>query len=280
LIDEYVQDEPRTDDDVHFDRPPADPEPSTKEPESVGRSDSEQTLSRNVVIRQAQVSQESAEADASQSDLLNQANTSTSSTNISHIPPFLSLKPTWSSPTLTTSNESFPSRPIPFSLDAERSTEHDIHPNYNSLPTLSSRLMSALLSRPPTQGTSTSTRKTHDGLFMTPSNVISDRNLEHQYPNRSASLFASSATIQHTQTLPISITHGSSFSSLSFIPPSGAPGFLGDHTWDRGFSDDFDKTEDHSGSVILKDRLEGEGYEGVLDVPLADKVNWIVEHHH
>ncbi|KIJ64193.1 hypothetical protein HYDPIDRAFT_112140 [Hydnomerulius pinastri MD-312] len=35
----------------------------------------------------------------------------------------------------------------------------------------------------------------------------------------------------------VSITHGTPFGSAPFIPPSGAPGFAGDRTWDRGFSE-------------------------------------------
>jgi hypothetical protein len=56
----------------------------------------------------------------------------------------------------------------------------------------------------------------------------------------------------------------------SVIPPSGAPGFTtGDHSWDRGFSEDFNEEQ---GKVLLTDRREREGYVGVLDDALASLV--------
>jgi hypothetical protein len=42
--------------------------------------------------------------------------------------------------------------------------------------------------------------------------------------------------------------------------------------WDRGFSDDYDAEKADRGTVLLKERKEGDGYEGVLDVPLASLV--------
>jgi hypothetical protein len=73
------------------------------------------------------------------------------------------------------------------------------------------------------------------------------------------------------------ISHGTPFGShiSLFMPPSGAPGFTGgDHSWDRGFSEDFNKEE--QGKVLLTDRREGEGYVGVLDDALASLVKLLI----
>jgi len=65
-----------------------------------------------------------------------------------------------------------------------------------------------------------------------------------------------------------SITHGSAFAAKTYIAPSGAPGFSGDHTWDKGFQ--FDKERVERASLRLMGRKEVTI--GVLTVPLADKL--------
>jgi hypothetical protein len=50
------------------------------------------------------------------------------------------------------------------------------------------------------------------------------------------------------------ISHGTPFASRPYIPPSGAPGFAGDHAWDKGFSNDFDKERVERKNVSLQGR--------------------------
>lgn len=45
------------------------------------------------------------------------------------------------------------------------------------------------------------------------------------------------STFMHVAHQPSGITRGTPFSAHPYIPPSGAPGFAGDRTWDKGFSD-------------------------------------------
>ncbi|KIK92085.1 hypothetical protein PAXRUDRAFT_595630 [Paxillus rubicundulus Ve08.2h10] len=88
------------------------------------------------------------------------------------------------------------------------------------------------------------------------------------------------------------ITHGSPFASTPYIPPTGAPGFAGDRTWDRGFSEALIQDEElgmvdpvglgptvemkakgrsttRKGVTLLG---RGEGTVGVLDGEMADLV--------
>ncbi|KAI0691826.1 TLD-domain-containing protein [Cytidiella melzeri] len=67
---------------------------------------------------------------------------------------------------------------------------------------------------------------------------------------------------------PSSITHGTPFGSQPYIAPSGAPGFAGDRTWDKGFQYHKDSVE----RVSLKLTGRKEVTVGVLTVPLADKL--------
>lgn len=45
------------------------------------------------------------------------------------------------------------------------------------------------------------------------------------------------STYVHAAHHTTGITRGTPFGAHPYIPPSGAPGFAGDHTWDKGFSD-------------------------------------------
>lgn len=45
------------------------------------------------------------------------------------------------------------------------------------------------------------------------------------------------STYMHAAHQTSGITRGTPFGAQPYIPPSGAPGFAGDHTWDKGFSD-------------------------------------------
>jgi len=55
------------------------------------------------------------------------------------------------------------------------------------------------------------------------------------------------------------------------VPPSGAPGFAGDHAWDKGFSDDYFANERVERKSV---RLEGrrEMTSSVLEMELVDLV--------
>ena len=53
--------------------------------------------------------------------------------------------------------------------------------------------------------------------------------------------------------LDVYLTHTTPFGSTLYIPPSGAPGFEGDHHWDRGgFAEDWDKeqAQENNGKVV------------------------------
>lgn len=72
-----------------------------------------------------------------------------------------------------------------------------------------------------------------------------------------------------------SITHGTPFAAHPYQPPSGAPGFTGDRSWDKGFQ--FDKENIERTSIRLLGRKEATI--GVLSVSVADKVcSSLVQH--
>ncbi|EPS94800.1 hypothetical protein FOMPIDRAFT_1169299 [Fomitopsis schrenkii] len=68
--------------------------------------------------------------------------------------------------------------------------------------------------------------------------------------------------------LDTAITHGTPFAAAPFVPATGAPGFAGDRRWDKGFSDNFEKTRVDKKSVRLVGRKEMTA--PVLTVELAD----------
>ncbi|KAI0027603.1 TLD-domain-containing protein, partial [Vararia minispora EC-137] len=73
------------------------------------------------------------------------------------------------------------------------------------------------------------------------------------------------------QALATSFTHGTPFAPHTFVPASGAPGFAGDRTWDKGFEFDPDLGEDgKKRGVSLNGRTSMTA--GVLDVDLADQL--------
>ncbi|TFK81490.1 TLD-domain-containing protein [Polyporus arcularius HHB13444] len=76
------------------------------------------------------------------------------------------------------------------------------------------------------------------------------------------------ATVSEGAPLDTAITHGTPFAPHAFVPPSGAPGFTGDRTWDKGF--EFDKTQVERRSIRLTGRKEMTV--PVLNVDLADQL--------
>lgn len=79
------------------------------------------------------------------------------------------------------------------------------------------------------------------------------------------------AAVSHTRATTIagpSITHGTPFAAHPYLPPSGAPGFTGDRTWDKGFQ--FDREDVERASIKLLGRKEVTT--SVLTVAMADKV--------
>ncbi|KAF8835812.1 TLD-domain-containing protein [Paxillus ammoniavirescens] len=131
------------------------------------------------------------------------------------LPPRLSgtaSPPSISSPTgSTTSLPLSSSPPLP---PAQMSSSPPAH---GTLSRLSSSLVSLLPSSRP-RGTLPTSAATLPPSFAASSSAPSTIS--------GSSPFASAA-----------ITHGSPFASTPYIPPTGAPGFAGDRTWDHGFSE-------------------------------------------
>ncbi|KAH7908565.1 TLD-domain-containing protein [Hygrophoropsis aurantiaca] len=115
--------------------------------------------------------------------------------------------------------------------------------------------------------------------FLPSARARSSTNATASFPPSSTTIATSSAhsTISHhSHTLPHSsvaeITHGTPFGSTPYTAPSGAPGFAGDHAWDKGFSDSFEREKDRAEkkSVHLSGRREGTA--DILSVEVADKI--------
>lgn len=84
------------------------------------------------------------------------------------------------------------------------------------------------------------------------------------------------------------ITRGTPFASQPYIPPSGAPGFAGDRTWDKGFSDTLEDEEMFEVNGVLSKSKKGgkkvgkgvklvgrrEGTVGVLSEDIANLVRF------
>jgi hypothetical protein len=68
------------------------------------------------------------------------------------------------------------------------------------------------------------------------------------------------------------LTHGTPFTSQSYIPPTGAPGFEGDRTWNKSHFEFDPESEVSRKSVILKSRKDTTSI--VLTSSLADLVSW------
>ncbi len=83
-----------------------------------------------------------------------------------------------------------------------------------------------------------------------------------------------SDTHPRAATLPAPITHGTPFAAQQYVPPSGAPGFVGDRAWNKGF--EFDKDNIERVSVRLVGRKESTT--PVLTVGLADKVSHMMQY--
>ncbi|EMD32723.1 hypothetical protein CERSUDRAFT_108566 [Gelatoporia subvermispora B] len=62
------------------------------------------------------------------------------------------------------------------------------------------------------------------------------------------------AALPASMSVDSAITHGSPFASQPFVPATGAPGFVGDRTWDKGFQ--FDRMDVEKRAVRLVGRRE------------------------
>ena len=203
-----------------------------------------------------------------------------------------STAPPRPSSSLSTTSPSIAARPSQISESRpgpSSSAHHSPNQNYHTLSTFSSRWMSSLLSssRLAAPSTSPDAHRTLDTLFATHPSPTPQLKTTHHAAAIHASptmhtrppINTSAVFIPRKHQVPssaVSMSHGTPFAShmSSFIPPSGAPGFSGeDHSWDRGFSKDYDRERVERRSVSLKDRQEGEGCAGVLDVRLADLVS-------
>ncbi|KAH7924100.1 hypothetical protein BV22DRAFT_1035518 [Leucogyrophana mollusca] len=96
-------------------------------------------------------------------------------------------------------------------------------------------------------------------------------------PSAFTSTHSASNTISHHPHPPLhpsvmEITHGTPFGSAPYVPPSGAPGFAGDHTWDKGFSNAFEPENDRVEKKNIRLVGRREGTAEVLSVELADKI--------
>ena len=175
-------------------------------------------------------------------------------------------------------------------ISASDSSAPDL--NYSTLSNFSSRWMSSLLSssRISAPSTTPSAHRSLDTLFASHASPTaksqSARDAAAQSlfsidASRSQSPTSGMGTIsrrqhsEHATPIAVSISHRTPFASHApFVPPSGAPGFFGDdHSWDRGFSEDYNRDPVGRRSVMLMDRKEGEGCVVVLGVALADLVS-------
>ncbi|KAI0309573.1 TLD-domain-containing protein [Amylostereum chailletii] len=137
--------------------------------------------------------------------------------------------------------------PSPSQLTAPVLTRTLSSSTFAQAPALPARWMSSLLS---------STRSSTSSPHISPHPPHVSPNPPHHAPPH------------HATTLPAQdITHGSPFASHTLPPPSGAPGFVGDRNWDKGF--EFEGAIERR-SVRLLGRREGTS--AVLDVGLADLI--------
>lgn len=93
-------------------------------------------------------------------------------------------------------------------------------------------------------------------------------------PPRQASV-SSSVQSSPTKTLPRplpELTHGTPFASHPYSPPTGAPGFEGDRTWNRSHFEFDPGSKVSRKSVTLKGRKDMTSI--VLTPSLADLVSW------
>ena len=91
-------------------------------------------------------------------------------------------------------------------------------------------------------------------------------------PSSSASSIISHSRMHSALETSTAITHGTPFASEPYIPPSGAPGFSGDRTWNTG-GFEFDKENVEKKSVRLVGRKELTT--PVLTAEIADMVSHI-----
>lgn len=226
-------------------------------------------------------------------DLLSSALKEAGSTLIDLTTPLTKVSPTlpiglnMRSPSLDITNSS------------SESTKEQVQ-NMSPSTTLSRSWMSSFISSPrPSPSTSSSVLVSYSPP-STPAIDSQDKGSEGLSPTQST-LHALFSRAQHARTLPTAVSsivpssrkHArqatdtlTTFSSTSvppgispspfaahpFIPPSGAPGFTGDHNWNtQGF--DFDET-----TLKRQFRLIGrkEGTSPVLDIELADLVSLIL----
>ncbi|KZT67811.1 TLD-domain-containing protein [Daedalea quercina L-15889] len=154
-----------------------------------------------------------------------------------------------------------PSRPAPPETQPQRAQGQ----SFFSPPALGpARWMSSFLSSTVRSGR---TRSTDDG---SPQNGYAPHPPGHasSMPASSPSHLFSPAAQTGSGTLDSAITHGSPFAATPFVPATGAPGFAGDRRWDKGFSDEYEKTNSEKKSVRLVGRKEMTT--PVLSVELAD----------
>jgi hypothetical protein len=141
-------------------------------------------------------------------------------------------------------------------------------PSAHSLPTSSSSLPFP---------SSPSTPPAHATLSRLSSSWVSSL-LPSGRSRQSTAPSSSSSTIVHSAAAPLSqtslpsrihiahptpgITRGTPFASHPYIPPTGAPGFAGDHSWDKGFSDTLEDEEMREVRGMLGKANKGKGKKG------------------
>ena len=142
---------------------------------------------------------------------------------------------------------SIPPTPMRLSDPEVQRTQSFFAPSSFSAPSFPTKWVSSLLSRP--------VFSVHPPLSSEPSTEI-DGLPAHSH-SRAATMPGATP-----------ITHGTPFAAHPYVPPSGAPGFAGDRSWNKGF--EFDKENVERASVKLVGRKEGT--HGILSVAMANQV--------
>ncbi|KAF7982682.1 hypothetical protein HWV62_27168 [Athelia sp. TMB] len=134
-----------------------------------------------------------------------------------------------------------------------------------------SRWMSTLLSNPRTSLDEQS-HPTVQGIFPSLGGRSSSTDALQQQIRHPSPQVQPQYSLPASVSVSSTISHGTPFASRSYVPPSGAPGYSGNNnSWDKGFSDDFDKEGNKTQRHV---RLEGlrEATEGILDMTMVEMI--------
>ncbi|KAH9837596.1 TLD-domain-containing protein [Rhodofomes roseus] len=150
-----------------------------------------------------------------------------------------------------------PSRPAPPETQTQRAQGQSFFspPSYGP-----ARWVSSLLSNTVRTGRTRSTDET---------SALSGSASAPHTPGHAATLPTNLlSAVAQSAVLDSAITHGTPFAAAPFVPASGAPGFDGDRRWDKGFSNEYERSSSERKSVRLVGRKEMTS--PVLTTELAD----------